>query len=378
MEQVNLQLWRSADNGAVIDSIFRIVRATVVVSGGVGIGGNINAGGNLGSTTVSNGALIIAGGAGIAKNLNVGGALVVGGNTTINGNLVVNGGSITEIRTSTLSVNDNVILINAGPQSSADGGVGIKRFQTANNTGEGDVVNNDVPEVSGTARTGSTSTTIVLASSASAINDFYKDSWIRITSGTGSGQVRRIKQYDGASKVATLYSTADQTANNYSPVEGMDWDTIPDVTSQYAIYDTQYILTYYDESGAEYVFGSTPQNPANTINEHSANAGVTIEGVNVRDGAMTGTTTHGSYLVLRMAGVKGSNDENLDITWPAGESPRLRHLLPISGASGANIQFVCKLIDWWLWTNYNTGEFLTILPYQKFVNNHIGHDVTTL
>ncbi|KAJ3371231.1 hypothetical protein GGF31_003408 [Allomyces arbusculus] len=416
----NLQLWRSADNGTLIDSIFKIVRTTgqfmfqqttqsttsstgsVVVSGGVGIAGNVNTGGNIGvggsasvattltvggvatvndtteslststgavvisggagiakninvggsatiggstsiggsatvtgllsvndgtqSTTTSNGAVVIVGGVGIGKNLNVGGGLTVAGNTVLNGNLIVNGGSITEVKTQTLAVSDNIILLNAGPDSSADSGVGIKRYQLANDSGNGDVVQ-DTPDTTGTARTGSTSTTVVLSTAASSITDFYKDTWIKITTGTGANQIRKIKSYN----------------------EGMDWTTVPDVTSQYAIFDTQYVLTYYDEGDNEYVFGSTPTNPASdafvsirdlinvkckdvtstgvvkvdTINEHTANAGVTVEGVTIKD---------------------GSNNENVDIVWESNEQPKLRHLLPISGSSGAGVQYLVKVI----------------------------------
>ncbi len=84
----------------------------------------------------------------------------------------------------------------------------------------------------GTAQAGA-STTITLASGESATDDFYNGMLVRITSGTGSGQVRRITDYVGSSKVATV-----DTA----------WTTPPNNTSVYrvGVFDTssvgQYIL----------------------------------------------------------------------------------------------------------------------------------------
>jgi hypothetical protein len=75
-------------------------------------------------------------------------------------------------------------------------------------------------DVSDTAQAGSTSTTIVLAAASSATNDIYNGRYIRITGGTGNGQLRVISDYVGATKVATVNSA---------------WTTTPDATSTYTI-----------------------------------------------------------------------------------------------------------------------------------------------
>ena len=62
--------------------------------------------------------------------------------------------------------------------------------------------------------------TITLAAAASAINDFYNKSTLIITDGTGVGQARTIKDYDGGTKVATACE---------------NWVTNPDATSKYVI-----------------------------------------------------------------------------------------------------------------------------------------------
>jgi hypothetical protein len=70
-----------------------------------------------------------------------------------------------------------------------------------------------------TAQSG-TASTITLAAQASAIDDTYNEMLIEITAGTGSGQVRKITDYNGTTKVATVES-------NFNPV--------PDATSVYRI-----------------------------------------------------------------------------------------------------------------------------------------------
>lgn len=76
-------------------------------------------------------------------------------------------------------------------------------------------------EDSGTAQAGA-STTITLRAGASAVDDAYNGMTVRLTGGTGSGQERRITDYVGATKVATV-----ETA----------WGTDPDATTTYTVID---------------------------------------------------------------------------------------------------------------------------------------------
>lgn len=76
------------------------------------------------------------------------------------------------------------------------------------------------PITSGTAQSGSTSTTIKLASGASASDDFYKDQTVIVHTGTGAGQSRVITGYVGSTKVATVHRA---------------WSVTPDATSQYLV-----------------------------------------------------------------------------------------------------------------------------------------------
>lgn len=72
---------------------------------------------------------------------------------------------------------------------------------------------------SGTAQSGGANT-ITLAASASSTNDTYARNLIAIVGGTGAGQTRKVQNYIGGTKVATLER---------------DWTTVPDDTSEYQI-----------------------------------------------------------------------------------------------------------------------------------------------
>jgi hypothetical protein len=74
--------------------------------------------------------------------------------------------------------------------------------------------------VVGTAQAGSTATTIVLATGASAVDGFYNGMPVRITTGTGNDQSRIIIGYAGSTRTATVATS---------------WTTNPDATSQYSI-----------------------------------------------------------------------------------------------------------------------------------------------
>jgi len=81
---------------------------------------------------------------------------------------------------------------------------------------------------SGTAQ-GASQNTIILNSSASSQDDYYRDVFLKIISGTGSGQIKKIIEYNGTTKTATIRG---------------DWETTPDTTSNYKI-DTSYYYIHY-------------------------------------------------------------------------------------------------------------------------------------
>lgn len=185
--------------------------------------------------------------------------------TTIVGDLDVQG-TTTSINTETLVVEDNLIQLNyAGGSLGIDSGVVIRRYQTANASGAGNVVENSttsdtfVPQESGAFQAGSsTPGTLVLAAHASATDDFYNGWWIRITSGAGSGQVRRIKDYTGSTRTATLFVTADNTSAPVVFNDGLDLVTAPSASDTYELYNQNSIALYWDESTNYYKLAGVP------------------------------------------------------------------------------------------------------------------------
>lgn len=73
---------------------------------------------------------------------------------------------------------------------------------------------------SGTAQSGSTSTTLKLQAGASATNDAYVGATVFTKSGTGALQVNQITDYNGTTKVATV---------------GVTWPVTPDATTTYVV-----------------------------------------------------------------------------------------------------------------------------------------------
>jgi len=101
---------------------------------------------------------------------------------------------------------------------------------------------------------GISSTTIVLASNSSGVTDFYKDTFIEIISGWGNAnnKIRKITDYDGTTKTATI----DQP-----------WQTpFPTTASVYKIDSSYYYISYFSSSTEiyrkieAYYFPSDPDN----------------------------------------------------------------------------------------------------------------------
>lgn len=316
--------------------------------------------------------------------------------TTINGNLLVQG-TTTTVNSETMTIRDNIIVVNNGPMVTADGGYAVHRFQYSNNNSEGDVVS-DSPEEANivVGISGNTGTTIHLSGATSNVNDYYKDYWLKIVSGTGANQVRKIKSYNGSTKIATIYEDIDETGTP-PYIVGLNFITTPDSTSRCNLYPCGFVLNIWDESEKEFAYvcstsiatsGTTISHYAdlhvndfiandifvNTINGSSADKGITLElnnnssaPVNITEFPSisgvytvmispedsTKTTAHGIFMigrsimnvtgsVIRLISVKGSNDEQIDMIWPANQVPQLLYRQPPN--TGSNTRFKLKII----------------------------------
>lgn len=223
---------------------------SLTMRGGIGIAKNMFVGGDVSllsttaSNNVSNGALLVAGGVGISGNLNV------LGDTTVIGNLTVNGQTTSVISTNTV-IGDNLLVLNSGPTGSKDAGFIIQRQQSDNNSGTGDVVSdtNSIPNTL-PDQSGMTNVQIKLNSSASAVNDYYKNWWIKITSGFSNNQVRKITSYVGSTRVATISSS---------------WTTQnPSIGDNVLLYNKPYVGLVYNEIRDRFEFGGTVEDPGQT------------------------------------------------------------------------------------------------------------------
>ncbi len=181
--------------------------------------------------------------------------VTVGDNLTVVGDLTVSG-TTTTVNSTVVTIEDNALIVNSLPNTLSDGGLLVRRYQTPNNIGTGGQVILDTPDVTSTFQSGSsTPATLVLNSSASGVNNAYQGWWIKITSGVGNNQVRRINTYNGTTKTATIYITSDNTATF---LDGLDLATAPASGDSYELYSGTYSGAFYDDTNDEWVLGKVP------------------------------------------------------------------------------------------------------------------------
>ena len=320
--------------------------------------------------------------------------------TTIYGNLDVKG-ITSSIESTVVTISDNIIVVNNAPSGTADGGLAVKRYQSANDTGSGDVVN-DTYDETGTVQNGyNTVTTVHLSLSASNVDNYYAGWWIKIVSGTGLNGVRRIRSYVGATRIATIYSTSDQNGvlNNPTPVEGMNFSTIPDSTSVYNLYQCEFVMMIWDEQMNEFAFVCSNQNPSqlttiahysdihanniigNALTINSINGGIAdfITTVVLNNNSSSPVTitdfpsTFGIYTiyvkplnnnsrahaiftigrvdavnlpgtVVRFISAKGLYNDQLDMQWPINSKPQLLYR-PFPNGVGGTTTFKIKVVS---------------------------------
>ena len=249
------------------------------------------------STNSSTGALLLYGGLSINKTSNSssitqGGALTIAGGASfakdvhIGGNLTVYG-SQTQIISQTVNVQDNLIVINSSPIVGRDAGILFQRYQLENDSNSGDIVS-DRPVLSSIVSS-STSTTVTLNIIASSQDDYYTGAFIKITSGTGNGQVRRISGYIGVSRIATI-NTA--------------WTIQPSINDTFAIYNRVYATQYYSETQGDFTLGWTSNDPGSTNIVVSDYIGMKMGYVNIFNTVESiGVGSGGSFTTLGGASI---------------------------------------------------------------------------
>ena len=178
------------------------------------------------------------------QTLTAQGSLTVAQTLTVTGDLTVDGTTFT-VNSTTLTVDDNLIVANSGPGASRDAGYLIERWQDEVDDGTGDL-SADTAKESGTAASAGATTIVLQASNAhQEFDDHYNNWYVKITGGTGANQVRKITDYTGSTLTATVSG----------------WSTQPDNTSTYNLLDRPFMGVVYDESADEWVFAATASDP---------------------------------------------------------------------------------------------------------------------
>lgn len=202
-------------------------------------------------------------------------------------------------------------------------------------------------ERTGTAQAGA-STTITLDSGASAVDNYYKHSIVRIVSGTGAGQSRLITSYVGSTKVATIES-------------GHNWNTNPDNTSVFDIIagssvDIQSWAGTAVQNGLisggstlplvnAYIYGIKTTNTAGMLNNLLADydgtgyAGGTIpRNVNATQISGDGTAADNAEAFFDGTGYAGTNNVIPTVTTLTGHTPQTGDSFARLGApAGASV-----------------------------------------
>jgi len=126
---------------------------------------------------------------------------------------------------------------------------------------------------------GISSTTIILASNSSAVTDFYKDTFIEITSGWGNvnNKIRKITDYDGTTKTATI---------------DMPWQaSFPTTASVYKIDSSYYYINYFASSTEVYRKMQAyyfPSNPNHYLPYNATSGTETLTAKNLEDPRIIG------------------------------------------------------------------------------------------
>lgn len=262
----------------------------LTVAGGASISKNMMIGGNVTilstsqSNNIGSGALIVHGGLGVNSNVNI------GGNTIINGDLIVNGNT-TNISTENTSIKDNIFVLNSGPSGSHDSGFIIERYQTNNDKGKGDVVNDNpyiIDRLTNQNDIISPSNEIKLSYLTSNVDNYYKNWWIKIDSGFSANQVRQVIGYNGTTHIATLSTPW----TNQNPANG-------DIAH---LFNKPYVGMIFNERLGLFEFGSTVQDPNSSNIMFTDNIGLLFNNGLCLDTSPSTSSTFGA-LVLSGGGL---------------------------------------------------------------------------
>lgn len=122
---------------------------------------------------------------------------------------------------------------------------------------------------SGTAQAGTYGTdplaaTITLAAGASATDDYYNNMIVEIVSGTGVGQRALIGDYNGTTKVATLFPPPTAYGDAFDR-HGSKWNAAADSSSEYVMYHALIAGAPLDDATLTEMATGTPEQIVNVV-----------------------------------------------------------------------------------------------------------------
>ena len=252
--------------------------------------------------------------------------------TTVNTDFIVNGkfkalGSYTEIASTQQVVKDRFGVYNAYPLLSGDSGLLFQRYQTFTSTTD-DVVSDDA-NATGTVAGTCTTSTIVLASSSSLVDQFYQGYYVRLTNGTGKGQIAKIKSYIGATQTATLAGPSDLPIGQY-------WTTVPDTTTTYALYGHGYVGVTYLEASDQFAltYSALDLGSTNTSIKITGLVPLLAKQVTATNGIVTDTVTGYTGSTVTVSGVKSTNGALSSVTSINGAPPPVAYTVSVTVTNG--------------------------------------------
>jgi hypothetical protein len=217
--------------------------------------------------------------------------------TTKNSNVDFQVGSLT-VHGNSLNVADNLPVLgynNDSVNNSRDLGVLLQRYQKSNDSGAGDIVtDNPVFVDSIPSQTGTSTTQIRFSNLASSSDAFYNGWWIRVGGGSNMDQVRRVIDYNGSLRVATI----DTPWTSQNPSNG---DTIN-------FFSSTYIANYYNESNKRFKLAYAAKDVTSGSLVHYDNADLEVKRLYISDTTPSTNGSSGSLYTLGGISINNTND----------------------------------------------------------------------